>query len=57
MIVLMKHKKDTKNTYVYEEVESNGDTLPKIPSLYIRKTAFNGTPPDNISVTIEVTHE
>lgn len=57
MIVLMRHKKDTKNTYVYEEVDSNGDTLSKIPSLYIRKTAFNNNPPNNISVTVEIERE
>ena len=53
MIVLMKLRKDTKNTHVYEEVESNGDAVSKIPSLYIRKAAFPGNPPKAITVTVE----
>jgi len=53
MIVLMKHKKDTKNTHVYEEVESNGNGDSIIPSLYIRKSAFPGNPPKAITVTVE----
>ena len=58
MIVLMRYKKSTVNTYVYEEIDNNGDTTPKIPTLYIRKSAFIGnTFPKNISITIEVDHD
>jgi len=44
----MHFSKSTKGTHVY----SGDDTA--IPSLYIKKEALPGTPPEKITVTIEV---
>ena len=46
-------KKTTKGTYVYEEVKQ-GERPLTIPSVYIRRTAFEGTPPTDIVVTVGV---
>lgn len=50
--------KTTPGTVVYGEVGAGGTVLPKdvsrIPSLYIRKTAFEGAlPPTTVKVVIE----
>ena len=53
----MKYKKSTINTFVYEEIDNNGsEAVSKIPSLYIRKAAFNGNAPERICVTVEIDH-
>jgi len=48
----MTKKKDTKGTYVYEEVEVDGKP-PVLKTQYIQKAALGSTPPDKIKVTIE----
>ena len=63
MKVQMKYKKSTKNTHVFEEVlPESQDLLPpllKIPTLYVRKSAFRanrqGVAPQTLQV--EVTYE
>ena len=47
MKIKMQYKKSTKNTYVFEAQDS------EVPSLYIKKTAFDKQPA-SITVTIEV---
>ena len=52
----LKQIKKTPGTIVYGQVSSNGDVLPKeyshIPSLYIRKEAFEGQlPPAEVKVS------
>lgn len=58
MKVLMKYRKSTKGTYVFNEVLEDGREPAlehtKIPSLYIRRSAFPGEPPRSIAVTVEV---
>ena len=45
----MNLSKSTKNTHVYAD-----DTLdPPIPTIYIKKTHFPDTPPQQIKITIE----
>ena len=57
MNVTMKYRISTKGTHVFNEVMEDGrkpevqDT--KIPSLYIRRTAFPDGHPQYISVTVE----
>lgn len=48
MKVEMTYSKSTKNTYVFTE-----DNPDRVPTLYIKKTAFE-TQPEKITVTIEV---
>ena len=56
MKVEMTYKKETPGTYVYQEVEKGEQ--PKIPTLYIRKSAFpNKTPDTSITVTVVPTEE
>ncbi|KKN12391.1 hypothetical protein LCGC14_1017020 [marine sediment metagenome] len=54
--ILMRYKKSTKNTYVFEEIDDSGDIpidmLVKIPTLYIRKHCFDGKEPMQISVEV-----
>ncbi len=56
--ILMRYKKSTKNTYVYEEIDDTGDitmdVLVKVPTLYIRKHTLGEEPPTQI--TVEVTY-
>lgn len=54
----LKRYKTTPGTVVYGQVSSAGDILPKeysqIPSLYIKKEAFEGAiPPATVKVVIE----
>lgn len=56
--ITLKKIKTTPGTVVYGEVSSNGDVLDKeysrIPSLYIKKVAFEGAlPPATVKVIIE----
>jgi len=56
--ITLKRIKTTPGTVVYGEVSSAGDILPKeysrIPSLYIKKIAFEGAlPPAKVKVVIE----
>jgi len=58
MKIKMQYKKSTKNTHVFEEINED-DTLMKdveasIPSLYIRKRAFNNVP---TTIHVEVTYD
>ena len=57
MKIRMKFKKATKNTFVFEEINNQGEqvdsALARIPSLYIRKSALSG-PAQIITVTVEV---
>lgn len=58
MELKLKQIKKTPGTVVYGQVSSAGDILPKeysmIPSLYIKKAAFEGKlPPATIKVIIE----
>lgn len=41
--------RDTKGTYVYKNEEDNAP----VPSLYIKKSAFKGDPPESIKLIIE----
>ena len=45
----MKYKKETPNKFVFEDISE----IPKIPALYIGKSAFSGKRPDKIKVTVE----
>ena len=45
----MVFSKSTKGTHVFAAKE---DTAP-VPTLYVRKTGMSGTPPDEITLTIE----
>lgn len=45
----LKKDRDTKGTYVYK----NGDADAPIPSLYIKKSAFEGDAPESIEITIK----
>lgn len=47
--VPMKFEKSTPGTYVFKEEETDN---PKVPSLYIRKSAFKGEPPKSLTVTV-----
>lgn len=53
MKIEMTYKKSTKNTYVFEEVNPD-----RVPTMYIKKTAFSdaypGSVPNKITVTIDV---
>jgi hypothetical protein len=49
--IIMRLEKSTKNTHVYVKE----DTV--IPTLYIRKDAFKGNPPAEISVTVEAVEQ
>lgn len=53
----MQLKKDTKNTYVYAEIDRHGIALEdfeaSIPTLYIRKQVFGRTPPQQITLTFK----
>jgi len=55
--ILLTKIKTTPGTVVYGEVGASGTVLPKdvsrIPSLYIRKVAFEGAlPPKNVKVIL-----
>lgn len=53
MIAEMKFKKATKGTYVYEETSNDQNLESIIPTLYIRKPAFqNKEAPDHIEVHV-----
>ena len=47
--VNMKMSRDTKGTFVYKD---DTDNTP-VPSIYIRKSAFKGEAPKQITLTIE----
>lgn len=50
MEIPMKLDKETKGTYVYVE----GDVPnPRVPSIYIRKSAFAGKAPESITLVIK----
>ncbi len=56
--VKLARTKSTKNTFVYGEVDSTGNPqrseFCRIPTLYIRKSAFEGAlPPSKITVKVE----
>lgn len=55
-IVRFSYEKDTKGTYVYREVDKNGDDLEIVDSvigkLYLRKDKFGEKPPKKIKVKI-----
>ena len=56
--IKLKQIKKTPGTVVYGQVSSAGEILPKeysmIPSLYIKKAAFEGAlPPATVTVVIE----
>ena len=56
--ITLKRIKTTPGTVVYGEISSNGSVLAKeysrIPSLYIKKIAFEGElPPTTVKVVIE----
>ena len=56
--IVLKQIKKTPGTVVYGQISSAGDVLPKqysmIPSLYIKKEAFEGAlPPAKVKVVIE----
>lgn len=56
--VTLGRTKSTKNTFVYGELDSGGNPQKsefcRIPTLYIRKSAFMGSnPPTNIKVIVE----
>jgi hypothetical protein len=46
--VTLEFSKETKNTFRFDD--SNEDSA--IPSLYVRKSAFKGTAPTSITVTV-----
>ena len=48
--IQMKLDKSTKGTHVYVEGEVEN---PKVPSIYIRKSAFKGEPPATITLVIK----
>lgn len=47
--VTLTKSRDTKGTFVYKD---DSDNTP-VPSLYIRKSAFKGDAPEQITLTIE----
>ena len=47
--VKMKYKKQTKGTYVYNEVSGGSP----VPSLYVRKEAIDGDKPKTITLSLE----
>lgn len=49
MKIKMTKDRDTKGTFVYK----NNDEGAAIPSLYIKKSAFSGDAPDEITVEIK----
>ena len=53
MKVQMAFRKTTKNTYVFDEVKAVDSAPSVVPTLYIRKEAFNECPL-KIEITIEV---
>ncbi len=44
----LKKSRDTKGTYVFK----NDDADAPIPSLYIKKSAFEGEAPDTVTITV-----
>lgn len=58
-VLTMSLAKETKGTYVYNEVDGSGvpvtsEAGAKVPTLYIRKGAFNGSgAPAKLKLTIE----
>lgn len=57
-IIHMQYRKDTKNTYVYQEIDKvDGNILEDfethIPTLYIRKQVFGRNHPKHITITID----
>lgn len=51
--ITLHHTKSTKGTHVFT-AEDDANMESSIPSLYIRKTAFeDGDPPRSITVTVE----
>lgn len=45
----LKKERETKGTFVYKNDEDNAP----IPSLYIKKSAFKGDAPDEITINIK----
>lgn len=45
-----KFKKDTKGTYVYEELD---EILPKVGTIYVKKHTLGPTAPEKLTVTLE----
>ncbi len=45
----LEHTKSTKGTHVYSDSKPNAP----IPSVYIKRDAFEGEPPKSISITVE----
>ena len=54
--IKMTLKKSTKGTHVYEEINAD-PTARSIPSVYIRRSAFDGTPPQTIVMTVSKPEE
>jgi len=57
--VTMQITKQTKNTFVFKELDAQGKPVEsmyegKIGQLYIKQSVFNGKRPDKITITIEV---
>ncbi len=55
-VVKFAHERDTKGAAVYSEVDDAGKPLPaadggKMGTIYIRKRAFDGSPPKTLTAT------
>jgi hypothetical protein len=50
MTINFKLSKETKGTYVYEEVSDN----PIIPTVYIRKSAFKDKAPEALQMELKI---
>lgn len=45
--------KETKGTFMFEELDAQGaPTVDLMGNIYVRKSAFSGTKPEKITVTI-----
>lgn len=57
--VTLKLVRETQNTYLFGELDSQGRPLDKfdkkgaVGTMYVRQHVFNGTRPDEITVTIK----
>jgi hypothetical protein len=51
--IILTKAKETKGTYVYEEVLGEGGKPPVLKTQYIQKWVLGSNPPDQIKVTIE----
>ncbi len=58
LVVTMSKVKETPGTIVYNQIDSNGNVMKAeggamIPSLYIRKEAFDAGVPQRVEVTVK----